>query len=139
MSEPWETPAFRFPKVLLRRCASGGAVEPLATLLPPRLVRLPPPRLVRLLATSRGHAQLPPCSGASVGTGMGRARPGSHARGLGMRLCGTDGLSSARLLQACSKPTGRGPGLGLGSPLRTLTLEAFICLARGIKMLLVLD
>lgn len=69
---------------------------------------------------------------------MGRARPGSHARGLGMRLCGTDGLSSARLLQACSKPGG-GLGWVWGSPLRTLTLEAFICLTRGIKMLLVLD
>lgn len=49
MPEPWETPAFRFPKVLLRRWASGGALEPLAGLLPPQLVRLPPPLLVRLL------------------------------------------------------------------------------------------
>lgn len=40
MSEPWETPAFGFPKVPRRRWTSGGAPEPLVGLLPPQLGRL---------------------------------------------------------------------------------------------------
>lgn len=40
MSEPWETPAFRFPKVRRCRWTSGGAPEPLVGPLPPPLVRL---------------------------------------------------------------------------------------------------
>lgn len=69
---------------------------------------------------------------------MGPAQPGSQARGLRMRLFGEEDLSFALLLLARSKP-GDQSSVWDTYPLPSVTQEAFICLTRRIKMLVVLD